>query len=228
MRYPTLFQQLKKHLWLQNHCKLYSQELIKLINEALKEGTNKEGFELVIDKRVEQRKTRTQLYKESRKPVLGKPVEEKILFNSFIEENNRRLGFKELLKNEQERIISDNRKRLESQATSIAARLLSRTAAAEDDIADKVVADDIDVKFPFQSFTPINDTTVSSRSVRRGLPNLANVETTNDNFDEEWMADYGTADPTLPASDVPCFGCGAHLHSKDSGLPGKFLFAFSF
>jgi len=226
MRSTALFQELKKHLWLHNHCKLYSQELLKLVNEALKEGTNKEGFELVIDKRVEQRKTRTQLYKESRKPVLGKPIEEKILFNSFIEENNQRLGFKELLKNEQDRLKSDNRKRLESQATSIAARLLSRTIAAEDDI-DKTVADDTDVKFPFQSFTPINDNTTSSRSVRRGLPNLANVETTNANFDEVWMADYGTADPALPASDVPCHGCGAHLHCKDSGLPGKFVFAFT-
>lgn len=26
--------------------------------------------------------------------------------------------------------------------------------------------------------------------------------------------DYGTPDPTMPASNVPCGGCGAHLHCK--------------
>ena len=31
---------------------------------------------------------------------------------------------------------------------------------------------------------------------------------------------YGTADPDMPASKVPCGGCGAHLHCQDAKMPG--------
>ncbi|XP_042203104.1 nitric oxide-associated protein 1-like isoform X2 [Homarus americanus] len=31
---------------------------------------------------------------------------------------------------------------------------------------------------------------------------------------------YGTNDPAVPASNVPCGGCGAQLHCQDSALPG--------
>uniref|UniRef100_A0A8D8Y9T3 Nitric oxide-associated protein 1 n=2 Tax=Cacopsylla melanoneura TaxID=428564 RepID=A0A8D8Y9T3_9HEMI len=32
--------------------------------------------------------------------------------------------------------------------------------------------------------------------------------------------EYGTADPTIKASSVPCGGCGAHLHCQDLSIPG--------
>ncbi|XP_067142955.1 nitric oxide-associated protein 1 [Centruroides vittatus] len=35
-----------------------------------------------------------------------------------------------------------------------------------------------------------------------------------------WNSNYGTPNPTLPVSDIPCGGCGALLHCKDSALPG--------
>lgn len=35
--------------------------------------------------------------------------------------------------------------------------------------------------------------------------------------------DYGTADPSIPVSDVPCGGCGAHLHCQESAFPGNYL-----
>merc|ERR1719188_611632 len=31
---------------------------------------------------------------------------------------------------------------------------------------------------------------------------------------------YGTADPNIPPSKVPCGGCGAHLHCQDAKMPG--------
>merc|ERR1719188_1210312 len=31
---------------------------------------------------------------------------------------------------------------------------------------------------------------------------------------------YGTADPDIPPSKVPCGGCGAHLHCQDAKMPG--------
>lgn len=35
-----------------------------------------------------------------------------------------------------------------------------------------------------------------------------------------WDSNYGSPDPSLPVSDVPCGGCGALLHCKNSSLPG--------
>ena len=36
----------------------------------------------------------------------------------------------------------------------------------------------------------------------------------------EEMFRYGTSDSSIPASKIPCSGCGAHLHCQDSKLPG--------
>ncbi|TRY71077.1 hypothetical protein TCAL_01172 [Tigriopus californicus] len=37
---------------------------------------------------------------------------------------------------------------------------------------------------------------------------------------EDEIFRYGTADPEVPASQVPCGGCGAHLHCQDPKAPG--------
>lgn len=37
---------------------------------------------------------------------------------------------------------------------------------------------------------------------------------------EEMESTYGTPDPRVPVSDVPCSGCGAHLHCKNHSIPG--------
>ncbi|KAH8401107.1 hypothetical protein KR009_003117 [Drosophila setifemur] len=52
-------------------------------------------------------------------------------------------------------------------------------------------------------------------------------------YPEDWMEDYefyegstddsdkqGSSDPSVPASRVPCNGCGAHLHCSSTSLPG--------
>lgn len=38
--------------------------------------------------------------------------------------------------------------------------------------------------------------------------------------DQSWRRNYGSADPTVPASKVPCQGCGAYLHCTDHAIPG--------
>lgn len=35
-----------------------------------------------------------------------------------------------------------------------------------------------------------------------------------------WKTNYGTSDPNIPVSDVPCGGCGALLHCQDPAIPG--------
>lgn len=41
-----------------------------------------------------------------------------------------------------------------------------------------------------------------------------------DESENETESTYGTPDPNIPVSSVPCSGCGAHLHCKDSSIPG--------
>lgn len=38
--------------------------------------------------------------------------------------------------------------------------------------------------------------------------------------EEELESTYGTPNPKIPVSIVPCCGCGAHLHCKDTSIPG--------
>lgn len=42
----------------------------------------------------------------------------------------------------------------------------------------------------------------------------------NDDEDWRWKGNYGTYDPSIPVSDVPCGGCGALLHCQDPAIPG--------
>lgn len=50
---------------------------------------------------------------------------------------------------------------------------------------------------------------------------MQDYEVYDESLDEEYAIDpsyfeYGTADSSIPASDVPCGGCGAHLHCQVS------------
>lgn len=35
-----------------------------------------------------------------------------------------------------------------------------------------------------------------------------------------WRRNYGSPDPNIPSSTIPCGGCGAHLHCRDQAIPG--------
>ena len=65
-------------------------------------------------------------------------------------------------------------------------------------------------------------------SIRKSENNIAEEENTlkedvddkaEVKVDEEYFR-YGTVDPSIPPSKVPCSGCGARLHCQDSKLPG--------
>lgn len=42
----------------------------------------------------------------------------------------------------------------------------------------------------------------------------------SDSYNTNWKINYGTPDPREPVSDVPCGGCGAYLHCRDTSIPG--------
>ena len=39
-------------------------------------------------------------------------------------------------------------------------------------------------------------------------------------FTEDHLFKFGTANPSIPVTNIPCGGCGALLHCQDSQLPG--------
>lgn len=50
---------------------------------------------------------------------------------------------------------------------------------------------------------------------------MTDYETFDDIFEENsWEAHYGTSKPNSKVSSIPCGGCGALLHCKDSEIPG--------
>ncbi|KAH8320856.1 hypothetical protein KR067_011387 [Drosophila pandora] len=72
----------------------------------------------------------------------------------------------------------------------------------------------------------------SSVLERRWKP-PATISAPSESLPEDWMDEYefyqgakegsnkqGTPDPSIPASKVPCNGCGAHLHCSRASLPG--------
>lgn len=50
---------------------------------------------------------------------------------------------------------------------------------------------------------------------------MADYEEYNDTlWNDTWLNNYGTPDPSSSVSSVPCGGCGALLHCKDHAIPG--------
>ena len=90
--------------------------------------------------------------------------------------------------------------------------------------------DDGPTVFPFSIYQPIREDKSLDRQTRN-TNDLSNLqfdilsEEINPADAKKWLSSdekfkYGTADSSIPASKVPCFGCGAHLHCQDSKLPG--------
>ncbi|XP_069166697.1 nitric oxide-associated protein 1-like isoform X1 [Procambarus clarkii] len=75
------------------------------------------------------------------------------------------------------------------------------------------------------------ESTSKKDSSKNTLTNFKDEYFFNDSISEDFVKDintessplikeHGTADPTIPVSDVPCGGCGAHLHCQAPAFPG--------
>lgn len=49
---------------------------------------------------------------------------------------------------------------------------------------------------------------------------LTDLESDKNVKDDKSGSYFGTSNPEIPKSSVPCGGCGSHLHCQDEGLPG--------
>ncbi|KAJ8931915.1 hypothetical protein NQ314_015184 [Rhamnusium bicolor] len=102
------------------------------------------------------------------------------------------------------------------------------------------------VQFPYSNSDPVTEqkniekevtnedraNTIANEILRRHelSKDIKNWMTSYDNFEydlvdkfeelDNWKINYGTPDPESKISNVPCGGCGALLHCKDTAIPG--------
>lgn len=160
-----------------------------------------------------------------------------ILYSSFFESNKLDLGFvktkilTKALKFRAQKLAEEN---VKVRPLSVALKYWDESKT---DFDDKVITDEKPDDFQWQTDL-INE--IHSKRKRKLLKELQQNQSAlvdNDEqkpFVNDWMNDYeifddsefsthpqfGTPDPSVPVSKIPCYGCGALLHCADSSLPG--------
>ncbi|CAD7091817.1 unnamed protein product [Hermetia illucens] len=141
-------------------------------------------------------------------------IQSKILFSSYLENQKLRLGYRK------NRALEEAIRKYEKKEVTNRVNIKPFPKSLK---AFATHPDDVEIL-----------ATNRPESGKRG-PETIQVEKNRTQQPENWLTDYefydsddegegasksGTADPSIPPSDVPCSGCGAVLHCADTGLPG--------
>lgn len=106
------------------------------------------------------------------------------------------------------------KKLLSQEVDSIVASLVANTQTKSEDnthmAESKSVQEDI-VVFPYANFTPVDQKVEKWKKLQKTRRRRLVIE------DE---VNYGTPNPNVPVSNVPCGGCGALLHCQSPSIPG--------
>lgn len=156
-----------------------------------------------------------------------KRFEGRILFNSVLEVQNVRLKqYNRIVENKerkQQALIQRSLKPLPvvlNQLCEGAATISDDDIAYDDeDVKEKVQVQDL----PYSRFIKVekSNITVEEKKPEDRVPkNWLQDYELYDEADEEMETTYGTPNPQIPISEVPCSGCGALLHCKESSIPG--------
>ncbi|XP_034841532.1 nitric oxide-associated protein 1 [Maniola hyperantus] len=93
----------------------------------------------------------------------------------------------------------------------------TRVDINEDEIKSQENTDNVDTEFDrsniekwMTNYEQFDDTKLLSTE----------EESDEEGVENEWSKHYGTPDPTVAVSQVPCGGCGALLHCNDPAIPG--------
>ncbi|KAF5303845.1 hypothetical protein FQR65_LT08102 [Abscondita terminalis] len=171
---------------------------------------------------------------------------DKIVFNSTLLKTNPKFDFiKRIQIKKEEKILAYQIQKVEP-LPSVLKYVVSSDKEEVSDSGGGVQSDQIEdnVHFPFANANTISISATESDSVeekdvadcaeleiqqRQQLYNtldpskwMLDYENYEDDLDHvtEWKIDYGTPDPNSQVSNVPCGGCGALLHCKDTAIPG--------
>ncbi|CAG7831862.1 unnamed protein product, partial [Allacma fusca] len=162
---------------------------------------------------------------------------EKLLHNCFLEKYTLRPSFKQrlfLLAQDKKTRVVDLKKKHET-LNSIALKYLDLDLAKTKEADESgVFQEDIDgnrydgmVQYPYQIVTEYGSKELEVKQEelkdQSGKEDSENVDPSK--FSEQadsktWIHDYGTPNPNIPASEIPCGGCGALLQCQDTGIPG--------
>lgn len=161
-----------------------------------------------------------------------------ILYSSYLESKKLNLGFvktkimTQLLKNREKKLAEDN---VKVRPFSIALKYWdeAETNFDEKDIVEEDLKADNLWKANLLSEFTYNKKKELFNALQLQQSSVADKDEQKP-FVNDWMNDYeifddsefdthsqfGTPDPSVPVSKIPCYGCGALLHCADTGLPG--------
>lgn len=179
--------------------------------------------------------------------ILKRPVDsvferlnEKILYSSYFEDNVLKLGYhrNQAMQNSiRSAIEKEQIEARKIQEFPVALRHLNQDLKNIDDLTrfnhqtqivnNTVVLDNTPVaedremeESLIQKPLPIGKNWMEDYEFYVNEKKLTGQEEDDDDLDEDAGSRYGTPDPKVPPSRVPCSGCGARLHCMDESLPG--------
>ena len=153
----------------------------------------------------------------------NKEIESKIVYNSFVDSLVDRTRFLNRVKKYQ---VLDAREKqqqikesLDKEVDSIIASLIMKKSSVaiseeteETKIEEELNHEDRDsFSFPYLAHTPVTQKLAKFKATRKAQ------------LEELHLSDelsYGTPNPDIPVSIVPCGGCGAKLHCQSPSIPG--------
>ena len=149
--------------------------------------------------------------------ITGKDIEKSILYNSFIDSFVDKSPFLKRVVKWRELDLKDNKRNreelLSKHVDSLVITKISTSSATPSSLVEskECPEENLNVvnKFPFSSFTPVN-----KKYLKFEKHQLEKQAILGDDFD------YGTPDPAIPTSQIPCGGCGAFLHCQNMSKPG--------
>ncbi|XP_053601970.1 nitric oxide-associated protein 1 [Plodia interpunctella] len=169
---------------------------------------------------------------------------DKITFNSYLEHEKLELGYfkyylKTLKKAKEASATDYKRKSLPPLPVALQYYVDKERLLAEEEPISQEEKPEV-FQLPFSDTTNVEITQNKEDQFKNSSKNIGEFDRSNikkwmtnyehfddtlidddsDDVDTEWVTQYGTPDPSLGVSSVPCGGCGALLHCSDPSIPG--------
>lgn len=169
---------------------------------------------------IDARKKLLSKYTNPKVKITEKDIESRIVYNSLVDSFRDPSPLMQRLKKYSKFDSAARDKKhqelLSKEVDSVVASVLekSNTQTETCDISNLLQNEKVkeeQVVFPYASFTPIDQKVENWKRLQR-LRKRQSIS--------EDDVDYGTPNPNVPVSQVPCGGCGALLHCQNPSIPG--------
>lgn len=228
---------------------LYSMRNVLRLYRTQKYLQNKHSNQVRAITSIETEKTVKKHDKNKDFPELLQKYKDKIIFNSYLESDKLKLGYYRYHKKTVKEAKATLGKELKEKSLPPLPVSLQYYVDKDRLLQDEEVATttepDKEFQLPFGSSSKIDyddsklvpskkatntDITTEQEfdrsNINQWMTNYEYFDDTKiaseleDGGENEWLNQYGTPDPTVGVSRVPCGGCGALLHCSDPAIPG--------